>query len=75
MNKRYTCGYASYIGKCYISCGAEYSASYYRLYNVNQVVTYGAIKDRTPISKKLQETTTYNCIDTPLNIVGVSSRK
>ena len=45
MNKlRYNCGYESYIGNYYISCGAEYSASYYRLYNVDQLVTYGAHK-------------------------------
>ena len=50
MNKRYNCGYGSYtyiyiyiyilpIGNCYLNCGAEYSASYYMLYNVDQSLT------------------------------------
>ena len=37
MNKlRYNCGYASYIGKYYMS-----AAIYSMLYNVDQLVTYG----------------------------------
>ena len=43
-NLRYNCGYASYIDKYYIECGAEYSVCYYRLYNVDQLVTYGVHK-------------------------------
>ena len=37
-------GYASYIGIYYIVRGAGYSASYGRVYNVDQLVTYGGHK-------------------------------